>query len=735
MKKFFTLAIALLLTATAATAQVIGGYKATFKQDISLKGATVISSDVEQGKLYLSDASASGTVEGKAFPIGFEFPFNGQTFSYFGVSAQGLIKLCAAENATMSIDDNFLTNKGDASGNAVFSYDKCAASYAAGNDQGYDPTVISYKTDGDELVVEWKNLGINTSTWSTKLIGTYTLQIHLHKDGSVQYKYAGLSDLTSTKAGRVYLGVRGGDGEYLLWDGFAAEKSYFGETKDFKLSPVVDGHTITLNAPEETVTPAAQPTNLQAKFSYKGSIQLDVKFDEAQGADKYLVLISKGAPTAAPEDGKTYAEGDSIGNARVLSEKTFVEAGITYFNFEYNTDYTITVYAVNSFGTGGTKYNTVAPLQGQYYTAPKAPGAMKVVSTSKDAIKLSVAANANDDKVMVVYNDSVFNPENWGNRAYAGVPSDSLKAGDYLTYDAVTYQYNDEKGDMDTIYVHDTMAGRVAYFGKAGDFELTGLDASRSYYFIAYSYNETSHLFSQDNDTTQLWTSTHITVPYEMDLSGAPDCQMPGGWIAQPGEYNLGFNVLTLDARELKSQTEGNRVIFCQNNDKENPYTLTSPVIELTSKNTLSFDWHIHMMGGASWMQSAAVYEEWGEDDYLTFVLYVDGEKVTLKKITADNAPADETENDWHKESFDLSAYAGKDVKFGIEWLGAMNATLRLGVENIKVTESEGGDPTAITEVADDAAASFKTYNLKGQRVADNSCGLLIKGSQKTIVR
>ena len=401
MKKFFTLAVALLLTATAATAQVIGGYKATFKQDISLKGATVITSNVEQGTLYLSDASASKTVEGKAFPIGFEFPFNGQTFSYFGVSAQGLIKLSATESTTMTIDDNFLTTKGDASSNAIFSYDRCAASYAAGNEEGYEPTSISYKSSDDELVVEWKNLGVNTSTWKTALVGTYTLQIHLHKDGTVQYKYAGLSDLASTKAGRVYLGVRGGDGEYLLWDGFAAEKSYYGETQDFKLSPVVDGHTITLNAPEETVTPAAQPTNLKAEFSYKGSISLGVDYDVAENADKYLVTIATAAPTELPADGKVYAAGDSIGNALVLSAGVY-RSGTTYRSdvLKYNTNYTITVYAYNSFGTGGTKYNTVDPLQGQFYTAPEAPGAMKVLSATKNALKLSVAANAADDKIM-----------------------------------------------------------------------------------------------------------------------------------------------------------------------------------------------------------------------------------------------------------------------------------------------------------------------------------------------
>lgn len=633
----------------------------------------------------------------------------------------------------MSIDDNFLTSSNDAASNDIFSYDKCAVSYAADNDKGYDPTVISYKSDGEELVVEWKNLGLNTSTWSTKLVGTYTLQIHLHKDGTIQYKYAGLSDLTTSNAGRVYLGVRGGKGEYLLWDGLAAENSYYAKDKDFKLTSVVDGHTITLNTPEPTATPAAQPTNLSAEFSYKGSVSLTAKFDAAEGVDNYLMLVSKGAPTTAPADGVLYTKGDSLGNAQVLLAGGYPENGTTQSGFDHNTEYTVTVYAYNSFGTGGAKYNTVDPLQGSFFTAPEQPGALKVLSTAKDGLKLSVAANSADDKIMVVYNDSVFNPENWGNRAYAGTPDANLKAGDYLTYDAVQYEWNSETFQTDTIQIHDTKAGRVAYFGKAGDFELTGLDASRSYYFIAYSYNEATGKFSQDNDTTQIWTSTNITVPYEMDVQNAPDCQMPGGWIANPGTYNQGFNVKAKDGREMTSQTEGARVIYCQNYDKENAYTLTSPVIELTKNNELSLDWHIHMMGGFSWMQSAAVYEEWDEDDYLTFVLYADGQKVELKKITSANAPADETEADWHTETFDLGAYAGKNVQFGIEWRGANSATLRLGVENIKVIE---GEDTAITEVDDpDAAVTAKTYNLKGQRVADNTRGLVIKGSQKQIVR
>ena len=122
MRKYL-LAIASLLASTVASAQMIGGYKATATEDVASKEATVISNSVEQDCLYLSDASATRTVAGKAFPIGFEFPFNGGEYKYFGVSAQGLIKLFTEEDATMTINSNSITQENEDGSNTVFCYD------------------------------------------------------------------------------------------------------------------------------------------------------------------------------------------------------------------------------------------------------------------------------------------------------------------------------------------------------------------------------------------------------------------------------------------------------------------------------------------------------------------------------------------------------------------------------------------------------------------------------------
>lgn len=717
MKKYL-LAIASLLTSTVVSAQMIGGYKATTSQDVAYKEAVTISDSVVQGYLYLSDSIASKSVEGKGFPIGFDFPFNGSVFKYFGVSAQGLIKLSETDSVKMEVDNSFINSSKEGGNNTIFCYDQYAMSYDKGETEGCDPTSISYKSNGDELVVEWKDLGINTSSWKKQLVGTYTLQIHLFKDGRVKYVLNGLSGLESTSAGNVTLGMRGGVQDYITWDSFDATNSYYATNKSFKLSALAEGHTISVNTPGEIVAPEVQPTNIKTEVNYKDRVYATVTFDEAAGVDNYLMLVSKGAPTKAPANDSTYAKGDSIGNAAVILAGKAGIWGTTADNLDHNTDYTITVYAYNSYGTGSPKYNPTAPLQTSFTTAPEKPGTLKVLSASKNSLKLNVAANSGDDMVMVVYNDSVYNPELAGNRAYAGTPDKSLKAGDYLTY-----------SDGDT---KDEKAGKVAYFGKAGDFELTGLDASTSYYFIAYSYNETTETFSQGADTAQVWTSTDITVPYAMDLTGAPVYQLPGGWTAGNGEYNYGFRIITKDDREIKSQTEGNNVIYCDNGDKKTTFSIVSPTIELTSNNKVSVDWLINQMG-SGWFATAAAYEEWDEGDSLAFVLYADGEKVVLKKYTSGNAPKDEDADSWHPESFDLSLYAGKNVQFGVEWLGACNSTLRLYLENIKVT---GDSPTGIASAKSASQTNDeKTFNLNGQRVSDTVRGLVIKNGKKVIVR
>lgn len=720
MKKYL-LAIASLLASSTVSAQLIGGYKATASQDVDFTKAVTINDSVAQKYLYVSDSIAEGSVKGKGYPIGFEFPFNGKKFKSFGVSAQGLIKLSETDSVTMEIGNSFINNSKEGSNNVIFCYDQYAQTYGKGEVAGINPTSIRYVSDSEKLVVEWRDLGINTSSWKKALVGTYTLQIHLFKDGKVKYVFYGLSGLTSTSAGSVTLGMRGGVKDYITWDSFDATNSYYATNKDFKLAALSEGYTITVNTPSEIQKPTAQPTNIKAELNYKDRVYAQVTFDEAAGVDNYLMLVSKGAPTAAPVDGTTYKKGDAIGNATVILAGKPEFRGSTADNLDHNTEYTISVYAYNSYGTGTLKYNTTNPLQTKFRTAPAKPGALKVTAATSTSLKMSVAANDANDMIMVVYNDSVFNPELMGNRAYAGTPDKSLKVGDNLTYIK-------EDGTKDE------KAGKVAYFGKAGDFELTGLNASTSYYFIAYSYNSTTETFSQDADTTQVWASTNITVPYTMNLTGAPVYQLPGGWTAGNGSYNYGFRTITNNDREFKSQAEdGSRVIYCDNADNSLTYTIESPTIELTSNNKVSADWLINQMG-SGWFATASAYEEWDEKDSLAFVLYTDEGKVILKKYTSTNAPKDESADVWHPETFDLSAYANTKVRFGVEWLGANNSTLRLYLENIKVTAEQ---PSNIDEAKATAPANAngKAFNLNGQPVSDSARGLIIKNGKKMVVR
>ena len=363
MKKYL-LAIASLLTSTVVSAQIIGGYKATTSQDAAYKDAVVICDSAAQGYLYLSDSIASKSVKGKGFPIGFDFPFNGGTFKYFGVSAQGLIKLSETDSINMEVDNSFINSSKEGGNNTIFCYDQYAQSYGKGEVEGCNPTSISYKSNSDELVVEWKDLGVNASTWKKDLKGTYTLQIHLFKDGKVKYVLNGLSGLESKPASNgVTLGMRGGVQDYITWDSFAATNSYYATNKSFSLAALAEGYTITVNTPGEIVAPTVQPTNIKAELSYTNRVYATVTFDEAAGADNYLMLVSKGAPTKAPANDSTYVKGDTIGNATVILAGKSGIWGTTADNLDHNTAYTVTVYAYNSYGTGSPKYNTTTPLQ------------------------------------------------------------------------------------------------------------------------------------------------------------------------------------------------------------------------------------------------------------------------------------------------------------------------------------------------------------------------------------
>ncbi len=111
-------------------------------------------------------------------------------------------------------------------------------------------------------------------------------------------------------------------------------------------------------------TPTAQPTNIS--FTSSGNA-IAGAFNAGSGCDGYLVIRST-SPTlsATPINNTDYNLGDAIGGGFVISNnaaKSFLTTGLTT-----GTTYYFYVFAFNKLCSGGTKYLSVNPLQGNAAT-------------------------------------------------------------------------------------------------------------------------------------------------------------------------------------------------------------------------------------------------------------------------------------------------------------------------------------------------------------------------------
>lgn len=111
-------------------------------------------------------------------------------------------------------------------------------------------------------------------------------------------------------------------------------------------------------------TPATQPNNIS--FTVSGNA-IAGAFNAGTGCDGYLVIRSL-SPTlsATPVNNTDYTIGDPLGGGFVISntaEKSFVTTGLTPA-----TTYYFYVFAFNKLCSGGTKYLTVSPLEGNAAT-------------------------------------------------------------------------------------------------------------------------------------------------------------------------------------------------------------------------------------------------------------------------------------------------------------------------------------------------------------------------------
>jgi len=131
----------------------------------------------------------------------------------------------------------------------------------------------------------------------------------------------------------------------------------------YNIATPLSGSTSTTNLTACT-TPSTQPNNIS--FTVSGNA-IAGAFNAGSGCDGYLVIRSL-SPTlsATPVNNTDYTIGTALGGGFVISnnaEKTFLTTGLAPA-----TTYYFYVFAFNKICSGGTKYLTVNPLEGNATT-------------------------------------------------------------------------------------------------------------------------------------------------------------------------------------------------------------------------------------------------------------------------------------------------------------------------------------------------------------------------------
>lgn len=130
----------------------------------------------------------------------------------------------------------------------------------------------------------------------------------------------------------------------------------------FTTNPLSSSHSTIDLSP--CSTPPAQPTNISFTIS---NTAIAGAFNAAPGADAYLVIRSLNpALSSAPVNNTDYHTGDNIGGGTVIADsvnKSFYTGVLAP-----NTTYYFYVFAFNNLCSGGTKYLTANPLQGNATT-------------------------------------------------------------------------------------------------------------------------------------------------------------------------------------------------------------------------------------------------------------------------------------------------------------------------------------------------------------------------------
>ena len=678
MKKLFLL-FTILCAGIVANAQVVSAYTMQATQGtyteitdgtvMDLTGLDLTAEDVLTGKAWYPSGIVSEETTAAGFPIGFDFIFNDMTCNQFVIGAHGYIALGKDEITNDPSWKQHIAIRETGADNLIG-----VMPNVMGGIWASETSEFSYKVVGEApyrtLVVQFKDWA-PCFGWDAEDVVSMDMQLRLNEtSNTIDFVFGDfIYEGTGTKGTRFTLRgyyedqvslVEGEEEGMINWTYIAGD-----DQPSLGAGMITSGLTYTFTPPTECEKPSSH-------FNFKGlnpktsSFSLYWDWDDISDADHVLLLITPSPSlTQNPVDGEFYAAGDSLGGAYVLAytTDTIYDSEEDYsLTLEPATQYYLYIFVANSFCSNGPKYDV--GVLSSFWTKPAAPAAFEIVETADETITVNLTANDNNDNILIVYNTELVRDNH----------------GDYPPIGKLYGEYT----AGEEIYG----GGKVAYAGPAGEnIVLTGFEHSKSYFFVAYSYNET---FNYSTETLSADAATTAHLPYTLDLDAAKTLDLPVGWTKnENGSFQIPRNLTNYVTEENP------RLLWCNvskpdvTNGVLNQLT-SSPIVIDKANAVVKFDFTMYHKTSRF---ATSAYNEWNENDVFAVQVSTDGE--TFEDVLVYNSTNNPTFVYGEDYSLvpveaDLAKYEGQTIWIRIHWHLYNNSAFGPGtlvLDNFRIEE------------------------------------------------
>lgn len=677
MKKFACFVLALFLAAGLAIrlqAQSVAYYDFEVQTDqtyTALTDATDLTTNYDilgEGleNLFFSSSDSVDYDEaetiGGAISIGFDFEFDGKTYSTFVAGGAGFILLGNEKEIV------FPNGIGTRSWYPIIGIGTDGSAY------GTENTSIQYKLEGAApeqiLTIQYTGMSYMEEGQS----GQLDYQIKLHEaDNHIEMIFGSTVSFGSSWDW-FHVGLRGdGDPLYIspVDDSWAETEFNTAGNATIGNTTFPEGLKYVFNLPPDCEAPATAVSGLTLSAT---SVKVSGEAAVAEGAaDGYIVVASTSPIEGIPAAG-TYAEGEALLGGTVLSVGE-LESGQTGIEFEQegletNTTYHYAVFLYNFKCSGEPQYGPIATEN--VATNTSAPASLEVVALSGEEIKLAVTANDKEEDVLVAVTD-VLGTDAAGNRILIGdfgYPEADAEVGDTIW--KVTEDYSGN--------VSRSFGGTVLYTGSASDaISFTeGLEDNTIYHFAAFSLGENgqySSLFAQAD------TLTPAVLPFEADFGTMPCYTYPYGWEGSSEDFKV--------QRPYNGVGSVSAVFAAPTAGETGEGQLVLPPIDIPEGNGVRLVLNYGISSYKSRFDNSFNRADWTDNDSIVFEYSVEGsdnwiKAFALTKLNADEFPSG---SETYVRNIDYKGISGNDVRLRMRYVYTFGFQTTMDIAAISVLE------------------------------------------------